>query len=129
MTNGHIAIGVPADPDAARTVLRRGRQLANHLGLGWVAVLIRTGRDARAEAIRSVFELVLGSGGNLLCADAPDVAAGLIEVSLRQKARLLVIGASRRPRLLRRFVRGTTERILEAKPPFDVVVAGEGVDR
>ena len=127
MTHGNLAIGVPADPDAAQVVLTHGRRLAQRLGLGWVAVLIRTG-SAQSDSVRRVFELVIGLGGHLLCADATDVAAGLVEVSRREQAQLLVIGASRRPRLLRRFVRGTTERVLQAERTFDVVVAAEGVD-
>jgi len=124
-----LAIGVPADPDAARVVLTHGRRLAQRLGLGWIAVLIRNGSTAHNDSVGRVFELVLALGGHLLCAEANDVAAGLIEVSRREHAQLLVIGPSRRPRILRRFVRGTTERILQARRPFDVVVAGEGVDR
>ena len=36
---------------------------------------------------------------------------------------------SGRPRIFRRLLRGTTERILDAKRPFDVVVAAEGAQR
>jgi len=129
VANGNLVIGVPADPDAARAVLSCGRRLAQHLGLGWVAVLIRTPAASRNDAVRSVVELVVGLGGHLLCADANDVAAGLIEVSRREQAPILVIGASRRPGILRRLMRGTTERIVEARRPFDVVVARHGVER
>jgi len=73
-------------------------------------------------------ELVASLGGRLLCATARDIARALIEVARRERARLLVIGSSRRPRFLRRLKRGTTEEILRAKRPFDVVVAAEGVD-
>lgn len=126
--SGNLAIGVPDDPEVAQTVLARGRRLAARLGLGWIAVLIQTRRATRADDLRRLFELVLASGGQLLCAEASDVAAGLIEVSRREHAPILVIGSSRRSRLLRRITRGTAERILDAERPFDVVVAADGAD-
>ena len=122
MTGDTLAIGIPTDLDTARAVLARGRTLATKLGLGWVAVLIRN-RQAPAEAIRRLEELVVATGGEVRCEESDDVADGLLEVSRREGVRLLVIGASHRPWLLRRFVRGTTERLLRAPRSFDVVVA------
>jgi K+-sensing histidine kinase KdpD len=125
---GHIAIALPADPEVARAVLSRGRRLARHLGLGWVAILIQTPSRAAREGVRSVRELVSAAGGRILCRESRDVAAALLEASMDERARLLVIGASRRPRFLRRLLRGTTERLLEARRSFDVVVARPGAE-
>jgi K+-sensing histidine kinase KdpD len=138
-----VAIAVPGDPERAREVLSRGRRIARYFGLEWVAVRIiptngerdagerRSGDGgAGAEAApRDLRELVAALGGRLLCAEAHDIAAGLVELSRREHARVLVIGRSRRPWFLRRLRRGVTERILRAKRPFDVIVAAGGVDR
>jgi K+-sensing histidine kinase KdpD len=120
--DGNVAIAVPSDPERARAVLARGRRIARHLGLEWIAVRIGSSPDG-------LVALVAALGGRLLFADGQDVAAAIVDVSCREKARILVIGASRRLRILRRLKRGTTERILEAKRPFDVVVTAAGVDR
>jgi K+-sensing histidine kinase KdpD len=123
MDTGTVAIAIPADPELARAVLARGRRIASRFGLGWIAVRILTSPRER-DALR---ELVDALGGSLVCAEARDVAAAIIEVSRREQSRLLVIGASRRPRFLRRLKRGVTERILQARRPFDVIVAGAPV--
>ncbi len=140
MDSGNVAIAVPGDPERAREGLSRGRRIARYFGLEWVAVrIIRTngerdagGRRSEGESDggpRDLSELVAALGGRLLCAEAHDIAAGLVELSRREHARVLVIGRSRRPWLLRRLRRGVTERILRAKRPFDVIVAAGGVDR
>lgn len=122
MTADSIAIALPAHLPTARAVLVHGRRLARHLGLGWIAVFVQRKRDDRAKRVA---ELVSESGGTLVCERANDVAAALIEIAERERAAILVIGASRRPRILRRLRRGDTERILRAQRPFDVVVARE----
>jgi len=118
----NVAIAVPADPELARAVLARGRRIASHFGLRWIAVRILTSPREQRDALR---DLVAALGGCLVCAESHDIAAGLIEVLRREQSRLLVIGASRRPRILRRLRCGVTERLLRAKRPFDVIVAGE----
>jgi two-component system, OmpR family, sensor histidine kinase KdpD len=128
VANGNVAIAVPSDPERARAILARGRRIASRLGLDWVAVRIQVSRVS-SDTTRHLLDLVSALGGRLLCAEARDIATALVDLSRREQARILVIGASRRPRFLRRLKRGTTERILEAKRPFDVVVAAEGVDR
>ncbi|HEY2093523.1 MAG TPA: hypothetical protein VGJ81_16730 [Thermoanaerobaculia bacterium] len=120
-----MAIAVPSDPERARAIISRGRRIARFFGLEWIAVQI-TSAPSSTERLS---ELVSALGGRLLCAEARDIAAALIELSCREHARVLVIGRSRRPRFLRRLKRGTTEQILNAKRPFDVIVAAEGVDR
>jgi K+-sensing histidine kinase KdpD len=122
--NGNVAIALPPELGAASAVLRRGRRLASQLGVGWVAIFV-----ARStHAITRMRELVAPLGGELVATDGADIAAAVVDLSRREGAQFLVIGASRRPRLLRRFVSGTTERILRAPRPFDVVVAREGVE-
>lgn len=122
MTTDSIAIALPAHLPTARAVLIHGRRLARHLGLGWIAVFVQRKRDDRAKRVA---ELVSESGGTLVYERADDIASALLEIAEREHAALLVIGASRRPRLLRRLIRGETERILRAPRPFDVVVTGE----
>jgi len=129
--NGNVAIAVPGDPERVRAIISGGRRIARYFGLDWIAVRIvgaRSSVDQRDRA-RELLDLVTALGGRLLFAEARDIAAGVIELSCREHARVLVIGRSRRPRMLRRLRRGTTERILQAKRPFDVVVTAEGVDR
>lgn len=122
MTADNIAIALPAHLPTARAVLIHGRQLARHLGLGWIAVFVQQKRDDRAKRMA---ELVGESGGTLVYEHGDDVATTLLEIAEREHAAILVIGASRRPRILRRLIRGETERILRAPRPFDVVVARE----
>ena len=122
-----MAIAVPDDPERARAILSRGRRIARYLGLEWIALSVV--RERANGSASELADLVASLGGRLLLAEARDIAAALVELSRREHARLLVIGRSQRPRILRRLVRGTTERILIAKRPFDVVVADEGADR
>lgn len=122
MSAESIAIALPAHLPTARAVLIHGRRLARHLGLGWIAVFVQRRRDDRAKRMA---EIVSESGGTLVYERADDVAAALIEIAERERAAILVIGASRRPRLLRRFIRGETDRILRAQRPFDVVVSSD----
>lgn len=141
MDSGNVAIAVPEDPERAREILSRGRRIARYFGLEWVAVRIiadgerdagerRSGGDTGGDGgPRDLRELVTALGGRLLCAEARDIAAGLVELSRREHARVLVIGRSRRPWFLRRLRRGVTERILRAQRPFDVIVAAGGADR
>ena len=131
MQSGNVAIAVPGDPERARVIISRGRRIARYFGLEWIAVrIIRTQSSGDGgRTARELLDLVTALGGRLLCAEARDIATAIIELSRREHARVLVIGRSQRPRLLRRLKRGTTERILSAKRPFDVVVAAEGADR
>lgn len=125
----NVAIAVPGNPERARVIISSGRRIASRFGLQWIAVRILPTplpRERRATP-GDLSALVTALGGRLLCAEARDIARALIEVSCREHARVLVIGRSRRPRLLRRLRRGTTERILEAARPFDVIVAVERV--
>ena len=122
MTADSIAIALPAHLPTARAVLIHGRRLARQLGLGWIAVFVQRRRD---DLARRVAELVTESGGTLVYERADDVATALLEIAEREHAAILVIGTSRRPRILRRLIRGETERILRAPRPFDVVVARE----
>jgi two-component system, OmpR family, sensor histidine kinase KdpD len=126
---GRVAIALPGDPEQARAVLARGRRIARNLSLEWFAVRVQPSPHERGESTQPLLNLVTALGGRLLCAEARDIATALVDLSRREQARILVIGASRRPRFLRRLKRGITERILEAKRPFDVVIAAEGVDR
>jgi K+-sensing histidine kinase KdpD len=122
--NGNVAIALPPDERAATAVLRRGRRLASQLGVGWVAIFVaKSGRTAA-----SMRDLVATLGGELIAREARDVAAAVVDLSRRQGVRWLVIGSSRRPRLLRRIITGTTEQILRAPRPFDVVIAREGAE-
>ena len=118
MDRGSVAIAVPADVEQARDVLACGRRIARRMGVEWTAIVIASRRRAA-----KVIDLAGALGGRVLCAQSRDVAGALIEVSRRECAQLLVIGSSRRPRILRRLIRGTTERILDAPRPFDVFVA------
>jgi len=118
-----VAIAVPSDPERARAIITRGRRIARFFNLDWIAV-----RIARRPST-DLSNLVSGLGGRLVCEEANDIASALIELTCREHASLLVIGRSRRPRLLRWLRRGTTERLLTAKRPFDVVIAAEGAER
>ena len=120
-----VTIAVPSDPERAQAILTAGRRIARSLGLGWIAVRITRGRRTADE----LQTLVTAMGGTLRCERARDVAAALVDISSREGARVLVIGRSRRPRILRRLLRGTTERILAATPAFDVVITAHGASR
>ncbi|HSP33154.1 MAG TPA: hypothetical protein VLU46_02435 [Thermoanaerobaculia bacterium] len=125
MRTGNVVIALPPDERAAAALLRSGRRVASQLGTGWIAVFI-----ARSTgAIARMRELVVSFGGELIAAAADDVASAVVDLSSREGAQLLVIGRSRRPRLLRRLVRGTTSHILRAPRAFDVMVAPPGGER
>jgi K+-sensing histidine kinase KdpD len=128
VAEGNVAIAVPSDPERAHALLARGRRIARTLGVGWVAVRVQM-PPAGDETTRRLRELVTTLGGRLLWAEADDVARAIIDLSCREGARILVIGPSGRWPLLRRLRRGTTDRILEARRPFDVVVAAPGTAR
>jgi len=121
---GNVAIALPPDARSATALLKRGRRIASQLGVGWIAIFVA--HSARAAA--AMRELVSTLGGELVATDAAEIGTTVVDLSRQAGAQLLVIGASRRPRLLRRFVTGTTEEILRAPRPFDVVVAREGVE-
>lgn len=123
----NVAIALPADVRAARALLARGRRLAARFGASWVALLVQTGpRERRAAG--DLDQLVTSLGGELRCTEGQDVAFSLIDLSEREHTDLLVIGASRRPTLLRRFSIGTTEKLLRASRSFHLVVAAAGAD-
>ncbi len=118
-----VAIAIPSDLERARAIITRGRRIARFFNFDWVAF-----RIARHPS-RDLADLVSGLGGRLVSEEASDVASALIELTCREQARFLVIGRSRRPRLLRWLRRGTTERLLGATRPFDVVIASEGAEQ
>lgn len=129
MNEETVAIALPDDSSRARTIINAGRRIASASGLRWIALRI-VGASSQDRAVADdLADLVSGLGGRLLCARAQDIASGLVELSRREDTRVLVIGRSCRPWILRRLRRGTTERILGAKRSFDVVVATEGAHR
>jgi K+-sensing histidine kinase KdpD len=129
MAEENVVIALPDDTDRACTIISAGRRIARAAGLQWVALRIVGNSSEHRVAVDELAPLVTGLGGRLLCARARDIASGLLELSRREHARVLVIGRSCRPKILRRVRRGTTERILSAKRPFDVVVASEAMSR
>lgn len=129
MGEENVAIALPDDTRRACTIISAGRRIARASGLQWIALRIVGDSTDDRVAVEELTDLVTGLGGRLLCIRARDIASGLLELSRREHARVLVIGRSCRPRILRRVRRGTTERILGAKRPFDVVVATEAVGR
>lgn len=129
MSEETVAIALPDDIRRARTIITAGRRIASASGLRWVALRIVGAHSHEGTAAGPLADLVSGLGGRLVCACARDVASGLVELSMREHSRVLVLGRSGRPRIFRRLLRGTTERILDAKRPFDVVVAAEGAQR
>lgn len=114
-----IAIAIPPDERAAAAVLQRGRNIALQLGTAWIAIFVARS----ATAVAHMRDVVAALGGQLVASEAHDVVSAVIDLSLREDAQLLVIGRSRRPRIVRRLMKGTTEQILRARRPFDVVVA------
>lgn len=123
MEEGTIAIAL-SDTAGAHDLLRHGRRLARDLGLTWTAVFVEPPRATSRDRASILASLVASHGGDLRHVIADDVVTALLDLARDLHTHLLVIGASRRPPFLRRLVRGTTERILEASLPFPVVVAG-----
>jgi K+-sensing histidine kinase KdpD len=124
----NVAIALPDDDERARAVIARGRRIARYLGLEWIALRVVRASDDRDGDSSRLSDLVSAMGGRLVLAHATDVARTIVELTAREHARLLVIGRSRRPRLLRLIKRGTTERILSAPRLFDVVVTADGIE-
>lgn len=120
-----VAIGVSGDVPTARQLLTHGRRLAGRLGARWVALRVhsRSVDPGRDESTLRLRQLVAMQGGDLLCTAAADDAEGLVAMAAREHVDVLVIGPSRRLRLLRRWIPGITEKLLRSKRRFDVVVA------
>ena len=123
--DGTVAIALPADTESARTALLHGRRVAHEFGLSWFAVFIEPQRGTSRGTVPALAALVAAQGGSLQHAQGKDVASAVVEISRNARAHVLVIGPSRRPRILRRLIRGTTEHILQARRPFAVIVAGK----
>jgi len=123
-----VAIALPDDVEHARAVMTRGRRVARYLGLDWVALRVVRASESDGDD-RDLRDLVAALGGRLVLAHGQDIARAILDLSEREHTRVLVIGRSRRPPLLRRIRRGTTEQIVHAKRAFDVLIAAEGVER
>ncbi len=129
MEEGTIAIALSADAESAHELLNHGRRIARDLGLPWTALFIEPATDVSSKRLSTLETLVASYGGDLRHIVRDDVVGALLDLARDIHTHLLVIGPSRRPRFLRRLIRGTTERILEAKRPFPVAVAGKGAKR
>lgn len=128
MAEETVVIALPDDFSRARTIINAGRRIASASGMRWIALRIVGASSHERAAADELADLVSGLG-RLVCERAQDIASGLVELSMREHTRVLVIGRSGRPRILRRLRKGTTERILGAKRSFDIVVPTEGAHR
>ncbi len=123
-----IGVALPTDGEVAELLIERAAALARRLHGRWVAFLVCNDAlpSPRAtEALRQA-EKAMRSGGTVFFCEGDDVAQTLLALAARERIDVLLLGAPRRSGLLRRFRRGTIDRVLRAARSFDVVVVPNG---
>lgn len=121
MTNA-IGVALPADGEMAECLLARAAEMAQRLNARWVAFVICN--DLAPVRLQQA-ERAMQSGGTVFFCEGEDVAHTILSLAAREGVDVLLLGAPRRTGLLRRFRRGTVDRIVRAPRSFDVVVVGQ----
>ncbi len=123
-----IGVALPADAEVAQALVDRTSALAQRLNARWVAFVICNDALPSApaqDALRQA-EMAMRSGGTVFFCEGDDVAQTLLALAAREQVDVLILGAPTRSGLLRRFRRGTVDRVVRATRSFDVVVIGNG---
>jgi two-component system sensor histidine kinase KdpD len=115
----------------AEHLLRKGARLADRLNAPWYAVYIQTPREdlARIEAaaqrqIGNTLALVQQLGGVPMTFKGSDVVSTIAAFAREYGITHVVLGRSRRPWYRRMFGQSVLDRLLQAMPDADVLVAG-----
>lgn len=140
----NVIVGVDAPQAGGGDALELAKQLASphaQLTLAHVDVVPRqpwpppadaVAKVARARALERLAQLREESqvGAQLVCVEAPSVAAGLHELAVGGDADLVAIGASRRDDYERTFLGDDTRAVLEKAPcPVAVAPIGHAIRR
>src|SRR5581483_11285313 len=120
-----VGVALPEDADVANELVERAAELAKRFNGPWIAFVICNDAlpSERAENALRHAELAMRRGGTVFFCEGDDVAETLLELAAREQVDILILGA---PAGRRRFRRGTVERVVRARRPFDVIVVGDG---
>jgi two-component system sensor histidine kinase KdpD len=112
-------------------LLRKGARLADRLGAPWYAIYIQTPGEAleRIDAatqrqVANALTLTQQLGGTPFQSKGTDVAGAIAVFAREYGITLIVMGRTRRPWYRRWFGQSVLDRVLQALPDVDVVVAG-----
>jgi two-component system sensor histidine kinase KdpD len=115
----------------AEHLLRKGSRLADRLNASWYAVYIQTPREdaTRIEAaaqrqISNTLTLVQQLGGVPMTFQGRDIVSTITAFAREYGITHIVMGRSRRPWYRRLVEQSVLERLLQAAPDIDVLVAG-----
>jgi K+-sensing histidine kinase KdpD len=111
-----IGVALPEDAAVAETLVTRTAALAQRLSGRWVAFIF----SARNSMERA--NMAMRAGGTVFCYEAEDIAQALLEIGARERIDLLILGSPKPGGFLARFRPDTTDRVIRAERPFDVVV-------
>jgi K+-sensing histidine kinase KdpD len=123
-----VGVALPEDADVARALVNRAVELAHQLNGRWVAFVICNDNvpSPRADNALRHAQLAMSSGGTVFVCEGEDIAETLLLLAKREQIDVLILGAPRKARLLRRFRPDTVDRVVRAERSFDVVVVGNG---
>jgi two-component system sensor histidine kinase KdpD len=124
-----IAVAVPYDPVAAKSLILRASRLAGRMNTKWYALYIRRRRDhpenMSAEQHRLMIEnvqLAMSLGANVVTQESEDVVGTVLDFATKEHIGLLVLGQPTRRGILGRMSPGIVNHIIERMKGFDVFV-------
>jgi two-component system sensor histidine kinase KdpD len=124
-----IAVAVPYDPVAAKSLILRASRLAGRMNTKWYALYIRRRRDhpenMSAEQHRLMIEnvqLAMSLGANVVTQESEDVVGTVLDFATKEHIGLLVLGQPTRRGILGRMSPGIVDNIIERMKDFDVFV-------
>jgi two-component system sensor histidine kinase KdpD len=124
-----IAVAVPYDPVAAKSLILRASRLAGRMNTKWYALYIRRRRDhpenMSAEQHRLMIEnvqLAMSLGANVVTQESEDVVGTVLDFASKEHIGLLVVGQPTRRGILGRVNPGIVDNLIERMKGFDVFV-------
>jgi two-component system sensor histidine kinase KdpD len=125
-----VAVALPLDPVAARSLIRRGSRMAGRMNTRWYAIYVRRKRDrpenlsaARHRELTENIQLAMTLGATIIYRESEDVAAAILDFVREERVGVLVIGRPSRTGVVGRIAPGIVQRVLEGAEGIDVLVA------
>jgi two-component system sensor histidine kinase KdpD len=126
-----VMVCLSSNSPSAERLLRKGARLADRLSAPWYAVYIQTPGEAleRIDAatqrrITNMLTLTQQLGGTPMPFKGRDVASTIAAFAAEYGITHIVVGRSRRPWYRRLLGQSVLDRLLQAAPDVDVIVAG-----
>jgi two-component system sensor histidine kinase KdpD len=130
-TSARVMVCLSSRSPNVEQLLRKGGRLADRLNAPWYAVYIQTPKEeitridaATQRQINNTLELVQHLGGTPMKFKGTDPVSAIATFAKEYSITHIVLGRSRRPWYRRLFRRSVLERLVEALPEADVLVAG-----